>query len=312
MPYTKTNWTETTPINPTNLNKVETGIETAQDTAVAAEINAKGYADNVSDQALTDAKAYRDLWQYPGTIYIDGGNIYANSVTTNAIANAAITNDKIVSLNADKIVAISLSAISADLGIITAGEMNDVLFKASGTDSFTGLPHRMIIDHDMIEFQDLDAEGINNKGYSVLGGSFLELGDKNFNIGNSVRLSSTQASGNVLYVGDKLTFTSSFGANEVSFSGVTVSGLSSASTETGWMGIGVYALSSYGSGVGSMVGVNFKIQKTYTPSSVSMTTSSVSARGGFRIVDIGNNGFTLILDLTSTTGLYFWRGTYTA
>lgn len=30
MAYNKTNWTETTPINTTNLNKIENGIEAAQ------------------------------------------------------------------------------------------------------------------------------------------------------------------------------------------------------------------------------------------------------------------------------------------
>jgi len=37
MAYVKTNWTETTPIDPTNLNKIEGGIETAESSVVTHE-----------------------------------------------------------------------------------------------------------------------------------------------------------------------------------------------------------------------------------------------------------------------------------
>ncbi|WP_208585758.1 phage tail spike protein [Gracilibacillus suaedae] len=58
-----------------------------------------------ANQALNDAKEYRDLWAYPGTTKINGGDIYTNSVTANEIDVSR------------------LSALSADLGDIYAGNI---------------------------------------------------------------------------------------------------------------------------------------------------------------------------------------------
>ncbi|MBM7542353.1 phage tail spike protein [Amphibacillus cookii] len=128
--------------------------------------------------APEDHQAYADnaplkLWGYEDTTYIDGGNIYANTITANEIAtgtitaesgiiaelavgNAAIqsgaitnakiakaaiteakiddlavTDAKIASVTADKIDAANLSAISANLGTITAGDITGVNINGS-------------------------------------------------------------------------------------------------------------------------------------------------------------------------------------
>ncbi|MGP4041891.1 phage tail spike protein [Gracilibacillus sp. D59] len=85
-----------------------------------------------ADQALKDAKDYRDLWAYPGTTKINGGNIYTNSVTANEI-------------NVSR-----LSALSADLGDITAGNIN--------TDN-------VVIGNNTVT--------IDNQGIEILDGNFI-------------------------------------------------------------------------------------------------------------------------------------------
>lgn len=74
----------------------------AQAKATAAENSAKTHATTVAGTAETNAKNYADgqfgeakelttLWKYPGTTFIDGGDIYTNSVTANQIATGTIT-----------------------------------------------------------------------------------------------------------------------------------------------------------------------------------------------------------------------------
>jgi phage minor structural protein len=62
-----------------------------------------------SSQDIADGAKYStDLWQYPGSTLINGGKIFTNSITANAI-NVAY-----------------LSALSADLGDVTAGNITGV------------------------------------------------------------------------------------------------------------------------------------------------------------------------------------------
>jgi hypothetical protein len=59
------------------------------------------------------------------------------------------------------------------------------------------------------------------------------------------------------------------------------------------------------------VGVSFRQEKTYVPSSVTFTTFS-SNRNPIAI-DITSNGFWLYITGGGTDGgYYYWRGTYTA
>jgi len=90
-------------------NAVNTASSDATSKANTAQTNAINTASTDAQTkatiALNSAKTYRDLWQYAGTTYIDGGNIYTNSVTANQIS---VT---------------TLSALSADLGDVTSGSI---------------------------------------------------------------------------------------------------------------------------------------------------------------------------------------------
>nr|WP_017470613.1 phage tail spike protein [Amphibacillus jilinensis] len=133
--------------------------------------------------APEDQQDYADnaplkLWGYEDTTYIDGGNIYANTVTSNEIAtgtitaesgiianaaignaaiqngaisnakieNGAITNAKIEdatitsakihSVTADKLDVAELSAVTGNLGSITAGDITGVSITAIDGDFF--------------------------------------------------------------------------------------------------------------------------------------------------------------------------------
>ncbi|MHC8523984.1 hypothetical protein ACPJHQ_26040 [Rossellomorea sp. H39__3] len=79
-----------------------TKANNAKSEAISA---ASGDAATKANNALVSAKAYRDLWAYPNTSFIDGGDIYTNSVTANAIATATIT---------------AASGILADLAVTSA------------------------------------------------------------------------------------------------------------------------------------------------------------------------------------------------
>lgn len=84
----------------TNAKAYADGIVTTEEQARINEaqanlVEAKSHADTVASTAETNAKAYRDLWAYPNTTEIDGGNIRTNTITANQIAAGAITANEI-------------------------------------------------------------------------------------------------------------------------------------------------------------------------------------------------------------------------
>ena len=91
-----------------------------------------GNADLPASSTRATQLAGSSAWCYNNnSTYIDGGNIYAGTVTANAIAANAITSDKI---NVSQ-----LSAISANLGSITGGSINigNGKFKVDSSGNFT-------------------------------------------------------------------------------------------------------------------------------------------------------------------------------
>jgi hypothetical protein len=114
-----------------------TGANTALDTSLVNGTSAstiKTYAINGNT-----AKGYTDAWKYGSTTYINGGQIYTNTITANQIAANAIT--------ASHIDVTSLSSLTANLGTITSGTIkavraqntantNYINFDASGTNTF--------------------------------------------------------------------------------------------------------------------------------------------------------------------------------
>jgi phage minor structural protein len=95
-----------------NLDEAVGKAQTDADSAITKAVNAEGKADDANDQL--------SLWKYPGTSLIDGGDLYNNSVTTN------------------KIYAAYLSAISADLGTVTAGSIRSNTSIDVETDAYIG------------------------------------------------------------------------------------------------------------------------------------------------------------------------------
>jgi hypothetical protein len=99
-----------------DANQAGEAAQTAQEIANAAQGDAN------------DANNQLQLWKYPGTSLMDGGNLYNNSVTTNKI-NAAY-----------------LSAISANLGTVNAGSITGVDITSSD-----GAGNKVVIDDGTIE-----------------------------------------------------------------------------------------------------------------------------------------------------------------
>lgn len=64
------------------------------------------------------------------------------------------------------------------------------------------------------------------------------------------------------------------------------------------------------SGAVAGVSVNFRLKKTYTPSSVSLSSSSSNT--GYNVSNITNNGFWLYVEGGVLGEYYYWRGTYSA
>ena len=62
------------------------------------------------------------LWQYADTTFIDGGNLYTNTVTANKIAAGAITAEKIAanSITADMVQANAIGAVAIAAGAVSA------------------------------------------------------------------------------------------------------------------------------------------------------------------------------------------------
>lgn len=123
----------------------EVGAETpsgAQSKADSAESNAKSFATSEANTAEQNAKDYRDLWAYQDTTYIDGGNIYANSVTANEIAAGTITANEVATrtLTADRfqsgtITANELGADSVGADQIAANVITSNMISTAGLDA---------------------------------------------------------------------------------------------------------------------------------------------------------------------------------
>ncbi|MED4124035.1 tail fiber domain-containing protein [Halalkalibacterium halodurans] len=80
----------------------------------------EAYADSVAQDGK-DAKQRVTLWQYEDTTFIDGGSIYANSVTANQIAAGTITANEIAS---NAITTAKINANAVTTAKINAGAVN--------------------------------------------------------------------------------------------------------------------------------------------------------------------------------------------
>lgn len=80
-------------------------------------------------------------------------------------------------------------------------------------------------------------------------------------------------------------------------------------SETGYCGAGAMGIAGYNGNV-IVTGVNFRIKKTYMPSSINYTTLTGNRTPNF--VDISQDGFGLAIPSDNINNFAYWRGYYTA
>ena len=82
-------------------------------------------------------------------------------------------------------------------------------------------------------------------------------------------------------------------------------------SETGFCGIGGMGASGFSSAVAG-VGVNFRVRKNYTPSSIYLSESSASFSTPVLAINISSDGFWLYINGNGSVSYRYWRGRYTA
>ncbi|MDQ0414240.1 phage tail spike protein [Mesobacillus stamsii] len=253
----------------------------------------------IQDLAITTAKI--------GNLAVDNAKIADLSVTNAKIADLAVTNAKIDSLDGNKITAYtitadklyvnSLDAISANLGTVIAGTITSNTTIDVGTNMSIGqkliLKYNSSVQSQIVFPDSFGAETWRiykdpNSEDLVISGWTLR-----FNIAS------------YFFIG---------GFDEAYYykaaTGNYDGGWHTGRGEQGFCGIGAIAGSST-TGAVAGTGVNFKMRKNYTPSSVSLSTSSSTASG--LVTDIRTDGFWLYVEGNGTSTAYrYWRGYYLA
>ena len=232
---------------------------------------------------------------------ITAAKIAADAVVAQAIAAGAVLAEHI---NVD-----SLSAISADLGTITAGEMIGVVIKTSQTADIEGIVlsgtqlksnsatygSNLTIDNGSVKVDDI------NNYHSEVAADSISFGR------------STTSGASIFYYepGD-----GSFGELTIysrDYITMDAKEIRTLNTETGFCGVGGVTTGITGPIAG--VGVNFRTKKTYTPSSISLsgTSHNLILSTHLHAIDISPDGFWLYIDGGDTNNAYrYWRGYYTA
>lgn len=109
-----------------NWSNAGASVETLVANPIVTECNLDLILDTLSMASLADS------WKYTGTVEINGGKIKADTITATQIAGRTITAAQIASgtITANEIKVNSLSALSADLGTVTAGTVTGVSFSS--------------------------------------------------------------------------------------------------------------------------------------------------------------------------------------
>ncbi|KYD09646.1 hypothetical protein [Saccharococcus caldoxylosilyticus] len=267
----------------------------------------------------------------PNTTIIDGSLIVPESILTNALAANAVTAEKIAAgaITASKIAADavgaqaiaagavlaehinvdSLSAISANLGTVTAGEMTGVVIKTSPTADTEGIV----------------LSGTQLKSNSAASGSNLTIDNGSVKVDN-INNYHSEVKADAINFGRSTTSDASifyYEPADGSFGELTIRSrdyitmnakeIRTPNTERGFCGVGGVTTGITGPVAG--VGVNFRTKKTYTPSSISLsgTSHNLIYSTHLHAIDISPDGFWLYIDGGDTNNAYrYWRGYYTA
>jgi uncharacterized protein YjbI with pentapeptide repeats len=227
----------------------------------------------IEDSAITNAKI--------ANLAVTGAKIASATITGAKIANATITDANIGSLSADKITAGTISGSRISGGTISGVTIN--------------------VSTDLSVGRNINMAGLSDASYARLnlgGGAFLKgWGNAELYSSNLLDINAYSRV-NFAWRGDIKAHVSDQWYSWVA--------------ERGFCGIGVTTASTTGGSVGG-VGVNFKMRKNYTPSSVSLTYSSGTVGLSPSYTDLNQYGFWLYIDGAGSSGQYrYWRGEYYA
>ncbi|MGJ9460280.1 phage tail spike protein [Oceanobacillus sp. CF4.6] len=184
------------------------------------------------------------------------------------------------SIGADKISVTSLDALSANLGTVTAGSILSNTSIDVTTSLYVGNNITLGKSNDTLLKEITFASGTASYtfGSSIIGDvTFLEVSSEEVAL-----------SGNILNLNSNKIVTSR--------------------SETGFMGLGGAGNGITGNAV--LAGVNFRTKKTYTPSSISYTTTASNRTPAF--FDISVDGFSVAIPGEGSSGFLYFRGNYTA
>jgi len=264
-------------------------------------------------------------------ILIDGEKVHITGQTT--IDNAVIKDAMIQSVSADKLTAGTIDADVVTIRNLTAGSIkslnglninNQFIVDSNGNVTFKG----NLSGATGTFSGNISTSADANVGNNVNLGGLTDYSQKKITFNDKASISSD---GTLLSLRgpNTITLTNNNGASiEMDGNTVNIGGILSAdgyiyvnpeklltsSVETG--NCGVAGINSIGtSGVFAGVWVPFRVRKTYTPASVTLTTGShnLSSLAGVQTTNATINGFWLYLTGQTTEQIYrYWRGTYSA
>lgn len=315
----------------------------------------------IAEGAITNAKiANLDAGKIT-TGSLDANRLTAQSITADKIASNAITSDKIAanvitsamistagldagviqfgtmsgqritagSITADRLAVGSLSAITADLGNVTAGTIQGAVIQGSyissqsgakvttlnngvfeqthsaGTDKWTAK-----LDEGQLFLEKITSNGFYTDSISVDGSRIylLSRSGSGFTIANTDS-PSIDSTAMVAWYAPVQFIGSMYLGGYMDFAGASVVNMPESTTNSSEYGFcGTGGVTSASGGTTSGTGVGYRRVKGYTPSQISLSASSTNA-GSVLAININQHGFWLYIT-SAGTGYYYWRGYY--
>ena len=265
---------------------------------------------------------------------VTSNKIMGEAVTAEKISADAVTASKILagSIDTSKISALGIEADVITSGILDASVVSVVNLSANNIVTGTLTGRRVEVSNAGISEQGTGGGSVRFYAGSSFSGRTLapfrvtQAGNvfaENLTSGNEVNIGfTTDTSQKILRFSNASTVSHrSFGVGNLPtiyisaaatiFDGQSM-GIATNGTENGVCGIGGISISNGANIAGTMV--NFRMGKTYTPSSISLQMDTRDSVGtNVSTAQISSEGFWLFISNTSTVETYrFWRGRYTA
>ena len=165
-----------TKANAAKSSAISAAASDATSKANAAESAAKKHADDT----YSSTKSLVDGWKYGSTTYINGGDVYTNTITANQIASKTITANQLKAgiIDSDLIVTAGL-----DAGVIKFGTMDGkrIAAKSITTDELNVLARNLVnnfsVTGDLAGWSSSSSKG-SSSSVSVYGGSIIKDADR--------------------------------------------------------------------------------------------------------------------------------------